>query len=58
MALKQGFVKKCQISPDAFVQMALLLAYYREQQRLGLCKEGAHTRQFFHGRSPTLHPEP
>jgi len=50
----KGFIKKCQISPDAFVQMALLLAYYREHQRLGLCKEGAHTRQFFHGRSENL----
>ena len=25
----KGFMKKCRISPDAYIQMALQLAYYR-----------------------------
>lgn len=28
-AYGKGFVKKCKISPDAFIQLALQLAYYR-----------------------------
>ena len=28
-AYGKGFMKKCRISPDAFIQMALQLAYFR-----------------------------
>ena len=31
----QGLVKRCHMSPDAFVQMALQLAYYRLVRPLG-----------------------
>eukprot|EP00277_Geminigera_cryophila_P010309 CAMPEP_0179409452 /NCGR_PEP_ID=MMETSP0799-20121207/2710_1 /TAXON_ID=46947 /ORGANISM="Geminigera cryophila, Strain CCMP2564" /LENGTH=765 /DNA_ID=CAMNT_0021181133 /DNA_START=101 /DNA_END=2395 /DNA_ORIENTATION=+ len=47
----KGFIKKCQMSPDAFVQMALQLAYYRTTGQIHLMVETAHTRQFLHGRT-------
>lgn len=28
-AYGKGFMKKCRVSPDAYIQMALQLAYYR-----------------------------
>jgi hypothetical protein len=28
-AYGKGFIKKCKVSPDAFIQMALQIAYYR-----------------------------
>jgi carnitine O-palmitoyltransferase 1 len=28
-AYGKGFMKECRVSPDAFIQMALQLAYYR-----------------------------
>lgn len=28
-AYGKGFIKRCNVSPDAFIQMALQLAYYR-----------------------------
>mmetsp|Transcript_36433 Transcript_36433/g.89733 ORF Transcript_36433/g.89733 Transcript_36433/m.89733 type:complete len:726 (-) Transcript_36433:821-2998(-) len=50
----KGFIKKCQLSPDAFVQMGIQLAYYRMHRRLDLICESAHTRQFYHGRTETV----
>ena len=32
----QGFIKKCNVSPDAYLQMALQLAYYRDAQAFAL----------------------
>ncbi|EKX36283.1 hypothetical protein GUITHDRAFT_165783 [Guillardia theta CCMP2712] len=50
----KGFIKKCEMSPDAFVQMALQLAYYRLHGCITLSTETAHTRQFFHGRTEVV----
>lgn len=50
----KGFIKKCNMSPDAFVQMALLLAYYRKHGGMPMAMESAHTRQFFHGRTELI----
>ena len=47
----KGFIKKCLVSPDAFVQMALQLAYYRVTGHMHLMVESAHTRQFLRGRT-------
>ena len=32
-AYGKGFIKKCRVSPDAYIQMALQLAYYRVRRR-------------------------
>jgi hypothetical protein len=32
-AYGKGFMKECRISPDAYIQMALQLAYYRVRQQ-------------------------
>jgi len=48
------FVKKCNTSPDAFVQMAIQLAYYKEYGRFDSTYESALTKQFLHGRTETI----
>ncbi|XP_042363360.1 LOW QUALITY PROTEIN: carnitine O-palmitoyltransferase 1, liver isoform-like [Plectropomus leopardus] len=50
----KGKVKKCRVSPDAFIQMALQLAYYRDQGRLCLTYEASMTRLFKEGRTETV----
>lgn len=50
----KGFMKKCLVSPDAFVQMALQLAYYRDTGRLTLTYEASMTRLFLQGRTETV----
>lgn len=50
----KGFMKKCRISPDAFIQMALQLAYYREMGKHHLTYESSMTRLFREGRTETV----
>lgn len=52
----KGFMKKCKISPDAFIQMALQLAYYRDAGRFSLTYEASMTRLFREGRTETVRP--
>ncbi|XP_077869072.1 carnitine O-palmitoyltransferase 1, liver isoform-like [Saccoglossus kowalevskii] len=50
----KGFVKKCKVSPDAYIQLALQLAYYRETGHFALTYESSMTRLFLHGRTETV----
>lgn len=53
----KGAIKKCRISPDAFVQMALQLAYYRDNnKKFSLTYEASMTRLFRDGRTETIRP--
>jgi len=49
----KGFIKKCRMSPDGFVQMALQLAYFRQQGKFDLTYESSMTRLFRGGRTET-----
>jgi carnitine O-palmitoyltransferase 1 len=46
--------KRCKTSPDAFIQMALQLAYYNEFGRNDLTYESSMTRLFRYGRTETI----
>jgi carnitine O-palmitoyltransferase 1 len=50
----KDFIKKCNVSPDAFIQMALQLAYYRDIGRHHLTYEASMTRLFREGRTETV----
>ncbi|KAM6897668.1 carnitine O-palmitoyltransferase 1, liver isoform 2-T2 [Xenentodon cancila] len=50
----KGKVKKCRVSPDAFIQMALQLAYYRNRGTFCLTYEASMTRLFREGRTETV----
>ncbi|XP_055378355.1 carnitine O-palmitoyltransferase 1, liver isoform isoform X2 [Condylostylus longicornis] len=52
----KGFMKKCRLSPDAYIQMALQLAYYRDAKRFSLTYEASMTRLFREGRTETVRP--
>ena len=51
---KSFITKKCQVSPDAFIQMALQLAYFRDIGRHHLTYEASMTRLFREGRTETV----
>ena len=53
-AFGKGLMKKCRISPDAFIQMALQLAQYRDQGKFCLTYESAMTRMYREGRTETV----
>ncbi|KAL3285273.1 hypothetical protein HHI36_019383 [Cryptolaemus montrouzieri] len=48
------FMKKVRLSPDAFVQMALQLAYFRETNKFCLTYEASMTRLYREGRTETV----
>ncbi|KAK4319843.1 hypothetical protein Pmani_009258 [Petrolisthes manimaculis] len=55
-AYGKGFMKSCRLSPDAYVQMALQLAYYRDAGKFNLTYEASMTRLFREGRTETVRP--
>lgn len=50
----KGFMKACRVSPDAYIQMALQLAYFRDAGRFCLTYEASMTRLFREGRTETV----
>ncbi|CAI5788801.1 peroxisomal carnitine O-octanoyltransferase [Podarcis lilfordi] len=52
----KALIKKQQLHPDTFVQLALQLAYYKRHGHPGCCYESAMTRRFYHGRTETMRP--
>ncbi|XP_074028252.1 carnitine O-palmitoyltransferase whd isoform X2 [Leptinotarsa decemlineata] len=52
----KGFMKTCKVSPDAYIQMALQLAYYRDAGKFCLTYEATMTRLYREGRTETLRP--
>ncbi|KAG8443192.1 hypothetical protein GDO86_011848 [Hymenochirus boettgeri] len=55
-AFGKNLVKKKQLHPDTFMQLALQLAHYKIHGRPGSCYETATTRMFYHGRTETMRP--
>lgn len=51
-----GFMKKSKVSPDAYIQMALQLAYYRDAKKFCLTYEAIMTRLYREGRTETVRP--
>lgn len=52
----KGIMKKCRLSPDGFIQMALQLAFYKKRQEIPKTYEPATGRIFLLGRTDTVHP--
>ncbi|XP_058036141.1 carnitine O-palmitoyltransferase 1, brain isoform isoform X5 [Ahaetulla prasina] len=50
----KGHIKKCHTSPDAFIQLALQLAHFRDMNKFCLTYEASMTRLFREGRTETV----
>ncbi|XP_071506916.1 carnitine O-palmitoyltransferase 1, liver isoform-like [Diadema antillarum] len=50
----KGPMKKCRVSPDAFIQLAMQLAYYRDAKKFCLTYESSMTRLYREGRTETV----
>ncbi|VDM08500.1 unnamed protein product [Wuchereria bancrofti] len=50
----KGLIKKLHVSPDGFLQLALQLAFYRNQKKFVLTYEAATARLFREGRTETV----
>eukprot|EP00934_Nitzschia_sp_Nitz4_P004622 Nitzschia sp. Nitz4//scaffold138_size62050//4768//10338//NITZ4_006382-RA/size62050-augustus-gene-0.27-mRNA-1//-1//CDS//3329535749//4612//frame0 len=50
------FIKSQKMSPDSFVQMSMILAYYRLYGRIVCSYEPVLTKAFYHGRTEAMRP--
>nr|QNG40884.1 choline acetyltransferase [Hofstenia miamia] len=50
----KNFIKQCKLSPDAFFQVAIQLAYYRLYNKMVPTYESCSIRSFRHGRTETI----
>jgi len=50
----KGIIKNFNVSPDAFVQIALQLAYFREAACFAQTYEASMTRLYLSGRTETV----
>lgn len=50
----KGIIKKCGVSPDAFIQMAIQLAYFKENKKFVQTYEASMTRLYLNGRTETV----
>lgn len=50
----KGTIKKCGISPDAFVQIAIQLAYFKDTGKFVQTYEASMTRLYLNGRTETV----
>lgn len=50
----KGAIKKCQVSPDAFVQLAIQMAYYKDNGKFVQTYEASMTRLYLQGRTETV----
>ncbi|XP_058136605.1 palmitoyl thioesterase CPT1C isoform X2 [Dasypus novemcinctus] len=50
----KSFIKRCHLSPDSFIQMALQLAHFRDRGQFCLTYESVTTRLFLEGRTETV----
>ncbi|NXL40603.1 CPT1B palmitoyltransferase, partial [Glaucidium brasilianum] len=50
----KGLIKRCRTSPDAFIQISLQLAHFRDKGRFCLTYEASMTRLFREGRTETV----
>ncbi|ESO93356.1 hypothetical protein LOTGIDRAFT_189988 [Lottia gigantea] len=53
-AFGKGLIKQCKVSPDAFLQIALQLTYYRTAGKFCLTYESSMTRLYREGRTETV----
>ncbi|XP_068256629.1 carnitine O-palmitoyltransferase 1, muscle isoform isoform X2 [Nyctibius grandis] len=53
-AFGKGLIKKCRTSPDAFIQISLQLAHFRDKGCFCLTYEASMTRLFREGRTETV----
>lgn len=50
----KGVIKKCKVSPDAFVQLAIQMAYYKQNGKFVQTYEASMTRLYLQGRTETV----